>query len=302
MKESWERIVTENRNPATESIDRLPTEEMLRLINREDRRVAPAVEKEIPSIARAVDAIAEALAGGHRLIYSGCGTSGRLGVLDAAECPPTFSADPGQVVGLIAGGERAMFRAVEGAEDDPALGAEDLKKIGFCAGDVLAGLSASGRTPYVIGAVRYAKEIGAKTITVCCCPGSPLYELADIPIAPEPGPEVITGSTRMKSGTAQKLVLNMLTTGAMIRLGKTYGNLMVDVMPSNEKLVRRCGRIVCEATGASEENAHAALEMCGYRPKIAILMLLCGVDAEEAERLLKSGGGRISAALEKHGN
>ena len=300
--ENWDKIVTENRNPATAGIDTLSTEEMLRLINREDRRVAPAVEKEIPAIAKAVDAIAGALASGHRLVYSGCGTSGRLGVLDAAECPPTFSADPGQVVGLIAGGERAMFRAVEGAEDDPALGERDLEEIGFCAGDVLVGLSASGRTPYVIGAVRYAKRIGAVTVTVSCCPGSPLYELADIPIAPEPGPEVITGSTRMKSGTAQKLVLNMLTTGAMIRLGKTYGNLMVDVMPSNEKLVRRCRRIVREATGASEEEACAALDACGYRPKIAILMLLCGVDAEEAGRLLELGGGRISAAVERHGN
>ncbi len=298
--ENWDRIITENRNPATESIDTLPTEEMLRLINREDSRVAPAVGKEIPVIAKAVDAIAGALAAGHRLIYSGCGTSGRLGVLDAAECPPTFSADPGQVVGLIAGGERAMFRAVEGAEDDPDLGAKDLERIGFCSGDVLVGLSASGRTPYVIGAVRHAKRIGAVTVTVSCCPGSPLYELADIPIAPEPGPEVITGSTRMKSGTAQKLVLNMLSTGAMIRLGKTYGNLMVDVMPSNEKLIRRCRRIVCEAAGVREDEASAALDACGYRPKTAILMLLCGVDAQEADRLLALGKGRISAAIQSH--
>ena len=255
----WDRIITENRNPATGSIDTLPTEEMLRLINREDSRVAPAVGKEIPMIAKAVDAIAGALAAGHRLIYSGCGTSGRLGVLDAAECPPTFSADPGQVVGLIAGGERAMFRAVEGAEDDPDLGAKDLERIGFCSGDVLVGLSASGRTPYVIGAVRHAKRIGAVTVTVSCCPGSPLYELADIPIAPEPGPEAITGSTRMKAGTAAKLILNMISTSVMIRLGHVRGNKMVDMQLTNSKLVDRGTRMIMAETGIGDYGTAKSL-------------------------------------------
>lgn len=293
----WNKIKTEERNERTASIDALSTIDMIRLINDEDKKVALAVEKEAEHIAAAVDVIAAQLEAGGRLIYCGCGTSGRLGVLDAVECPPTYSTDPDMVVGLIAGGYNAMFRAVEGAEDDASLGGKDLREIGFCARDVLVGIAASGRTPYVLGAMAYARSVGARVVGVTCCPGSPVTEAAEIAIAPAPGPEVVTGSTRMKSGTAQKMVLNMLSTGAMIKLGKVYGNLMVDVKPSNEKLVCRCRRIVCAAAEVDEEAARAALERCGYRPKTAIVMLRLGVDAEQARELLERSGGRVAAAL-----
>ena len=223
------KIATEQRNPRTTHIDELSTLEMVKLINSEDHKVAQAVEAVCPQIAKAVDVIAEKLREGGRLIYVGCGTSGRLGILDAVECPPTYSTEPEMVQGLIAGGMPAIYKAVEGAEDDRELGAEDLKGIRFSEKDVLVGIAASGRTPYVLGAMEYAKKLGAPVIGVCCCPGSQVDEAADIGIAPTPGPEVVTGSTRMKSGTAQKMILNMLSTGAMIRLGTVYGNLMVDV-------------------------------------------------------------------------
>ena len=291
---NWEDIITEERNTNTKNIDALETADMLKLINAEDKKVAEAVEKEIPQIAKAVDIIAEHFKKGGRLIYCGAGTSGRLGILDAVECPPTFSTEPEQVVGLIAGGYPAIFKAVEGAEDSPELGEEDLKKLDFSQNDVLVGIAASGRTPYVLGCMRYAKSLGAPVLSVTCCPGSDVANLADVSIAPVPGPEVITGSTRLKSGTAQKLVLNMLTTGAMIKLGKVYGNLMVDVKPSNEKLIHRCKKIVSDATGVTIEEAEAYLDKCGYRPKIAIVMILCNVDAEKAKELLKTHDERIS--------
>jgi N-acetylmuramic acid 6-phosphate etherase len=272
---------------------------MIKLINREDHRVAEAVGLVTEEIARAVDVIADRLGKGGRLIYCGAGTSGRLGILDAVECPPTYSTEPEMVQGLIAGGYPAIFKAVEGAEDSKELGVEDMKGINFAAGDVLVGVAASGRTPYVLGCMEYAKMLGAVTISVTCCPGSVLDTYADIGIAPAPGPEVVTGSTRMKSGTAQKMVLNMLSTGAMIKLGKVYGNLMVDVKPSNEKLVRRCVTIVCAATECDEATATAALEACEYRPKIAIVMVLMGVGAEEAKALLAKADGRIAKVLEK---
>lgn len=290
-------IATEQRNPRTADIDKLSTLDMVRLINSEDKKVADAVEQVCPQIARAVDLIAERLTAGGRLIYVGCGTSGRLGILDAVECPPTYSTPPEMVQGLIAGGYPAIFQAVEGAEDDRTLGEKDLRKIGFTARDVLVGVAASGRTPYVLGAMAYARELGAPVVAVTCCPGSAVDAAADIGIAPMPGPEVVTGSTRMKSGTAQKMVLNMLSTGAMIRMGKVFGNLMVDVKPSNEKLICRCQTIVREATGASDEEAVAALTACGYRCKTAIVMLLCGVDAPEAERRLTAAGGRVAQAI-----
>lgn len=293
------KIATEQRNPNTMNIDSLSTHEMIRLINREDHRVAEAVSQVTEEIAKAVDVIADRLSKGGRLIYCGAGTSGRLGILDAVECPPTYSTEPEMVQGLIAGGYPAIFKAVEGAEDSKELGVEDMKGIRFTAGDVLVGVAASGRTPYVLGCMEYAKELGAVTIAVTCCPGSVLDTYADIGIAPAPGPEVVTGSTRMKSGTAQKMVLNMLSTGAMIKLGKVYGNLMVDVKPSNEKLVRRCVTIVCTATECDEATATAALEQCEYRPKIAIVMVLMGVGAEEAKALLTRGGGRIAKVLDK---
>lgn len=290
---------TEEQNERSANIDALSTIDMIRLINDEDKKIALAVEKETEHIAAAVDVIASQLKRGGRLIYCGCGTSGRLGVLDAVECPPTYSTDPDMVVGLIAGGYGAMFKAVEGAEDDRALGEKDLRDLDFGPEDVLVGIAASGRTPYVLGAMAYAGGLGAHVIGVTCCPGSPVTEAAEIAIAPCPGPEVVTGSTRMKSGTAQKMVLNMLSTGAMIKLGKVYGNLMVDVKPSNEKLVCRCRRIVCTAAEVDEETAREALEQCGYRPKTAIVMLRLGVNAEEARALLEQSEGRVAAALER---
>lgn len=293
------KIATEQRNPDTMKIDTLSTLEMVQLINREDHKVAQAVSLVTDKIAQAVDVIADRLSKGGRLIYCGAGTSGRLGVLDAVECPPTYSTEPDMVQGLIAGGYPAIFKAVEGAEDSKELGVQDLKGIEFHAGDVLVGIAASGRTPYVLGAMEYAKELGAVTVSVTCCPGSVLDSFADIGIAPAPGPEVVTGSTRMKSGTAQKMVLNMLSTGAMIKLGKVYGNLMVDVKPSNEKLIRRCVTIVCAATECDEATAVAALEVCDYRPKTAIVMILCGVNAECAKAQLQKADGRIAGVLKK---
>lgn len=292
-----QKIATEQRNPNTMNIDTLSTLDMVKLINREDHRVAEAVALVTGKIAEAVDVIAARLSTGGRLIYCGAGTSGRLGILDAVECPPTYSTDPETVQALMAGGYGAIFKAVEGAEDSKELGVTNMKSIGFSAKDVLVGIAASGRTPYVLGCMEYAKELGAPTIAVTCCPGSILDSFADIGIAPAPGPEVVTGSTRMKSGTAQKMVLNMLSTGAMIKLGKVYGNLMVDVKPSNEKLVRRCVTIVCSATDCTEEEAVDALEQCGYHPKTAIVMLLRGVNAETADRLLEAAGGRIAKVL-----
>ena len=292
-----QKIATEQRNPNTMNIDTLSTLDMVKLINREDHRVAEAVALVTDKIAEAVDVIAARLSTGGRLIYCGAGTSGRLGILDAVECPPTYSTDPETVQVLMAGGYGAIFKAVEGAEDSKELGKTDMQGIGFSGKDVLVGIAASGRTPYVLGCMEYAKELGAPAVAVTCCPGSILDSFADIGIAPAPGPEVVTGSTRMKSGTAQKMVLNMLSTGAMIKLGKVYGNLMVDVKPSNEKLVRRCVTIVCSATDCTEEEAVDALEQCGYHPKTAIVMLLRGVDAETADRLLEAAGGRIAKVL-----
>ena len=293
-----QKIATEQRNPNTMNIDTLSTLEMVKLINREDHRVADAVGEVTDKIAQAVDVIAEKLAAGGRLIYCGAGTSGRLGILDAVECPPTYSTDPETVQALMAGGYGAIFKAVEGAEDSKKLGVEDMKNIHFSHKDVLVGIAASGRTPYVRGCMEYAKQLGAPTVAVTCCPGSELDQFADIGIAPAPGPEVVTGSTRMKSGTAQKMVLNMLSTGAMIKLGKVYGNLMVDVKPSNEKLIRRCVTIVCSAAECTEAEATKALEACSYRPKVAIVMVLRGVDAETACAMLQKAEGRIAKVLE----
>lgn len=291
------KIATEKRNENTLHIDELPTFEIVRLINDEDKEVASAVEKELDHIAKAVDAIADRLQNDGRLIYIGCGTSGRLGVLDAVECPPTYSTPPEMVEGLLAGGYQAMFKAVEGAEDNPELGVEDLKKINFTKNDILVGIAASGRTPYVIGAMKYAKSLGATILGVTCCKDSEIDRLADIGIAPMPGPEVITGSTRMKSGTAQKMVLNMLSTASMIKLGKVYGNLMVDVKPSNRKLIDRCVSIVRNATGISQKEAEAVLDKCDYRPKIAIVMIENKLDEQSAIEELERAGGHVAAAI-----
>lgn len=291
------KIDTEQRNPRTMHIDTLSTLEMVKLINDEDHRVAEAVAKVLPEIARAVDIIYEQLRQGGRLFYCGAGTSGRLGVLDAVECPPTYGVSPELVVGLIAGGDSAFVRAKEGAEDNRALGRQDLMDRNFSARDVLVGIAASGRTPYVLGAMDYAHEVGAPVLALTCCHDSELSRHADVTMAPIPGPEVVTGSSRMKSGTAQKMVLNMLSTGAMIKLGKVYGNLMVDVKPTNAKLVERCKRIVCEATGVDYDTATEALEKCGYRAKVAIVMLKTGSDVHEAEQRLEAHEGRVAQAV-----
>ena len=291
------KLDTEQRNPATMQIDTLSTLDMAALINAEDHRCAEAVKKVLPEIAEAIDIIYEKVHAGGRLFYCGAGTSGRLGVLDAAEIPPTYGADPGLVVGLIAGGPSAFLKAIEGAEDNPDLGTADLEARQFNAGDALVGIAASGRTPYVIGAMDYARSVGAPVIALVCCHDSELSRHADITIAPLPGPEVVTGSSRMKSGTCQKLVLNILSTCVMIKMGKVYGNLMVDVQPTNQKLVRRAISIVCQATGENEEKAKAALDQCGFHCKTAIVMLLLGLDADEARAALNAADGRIAQAV-----
>jgi N-acetylmuramic acid 6-phosphate etherase len=297
---SLDRLLTEQPNPASTRIDQVSTEEMLRIMNEEDQKVAGAVAREIPNIARAVDAIAAAIEAGGRLFYIGAGTSGRLGVLDASECPPTFSVPPDMVQGIVAGGEPALSRATETTEDDPAIGVRDLLARGFTARDVLVGLAASGRTPYVLGAVAEARRTGAVTIGISCTPDSELSRSVDIAIAPLPGPEIIAGSTRLKSGTAQKLVLNMLTTGTFIRLGHVFGNLMVNVQPKNTKLADRARRIVAEAAGISYERAGQMLEEAGNNVRTAILMARAGISRDEADRRLAAAGGRISRALQ-HG-
>lgn len=293
-------IKTEQNNKRTENIDMLATREVLRLMNEEDKKVAFAVEKELDNIEKAVDIIYEKLSKGGRLIYSGCGTSGRLGILDAVECPPTFGTEPELVHAIIAGGINAFVKSVEGAEDNYNLGEEDLKTIQFTKQDVLVGIAASGRTPYVIGAVKYAKSIGAKTISVTCCPASELNSLTEISIAPQTGAEVITGSTRLKCGTAQKLVLNMLSTSVMIKLGKVYGNLMVDVKATNEKLIERTVFIVSSATGVKKEEARKVLFKCDYSAKTAIVMIKCNYSKEEAENALIKAGGHITTVLEQN--
>jgi len=290
-------LTTESLNPASEAIDSLSALEIVRLINSEDSRVAEGVDREERAIARAIEAITERLAGGGRLIYIGAGTSGRLGVLDAAECPPTFNSPPEQIVGLIAGGRSAMFVAVEGAEDSPELGAADLKEIGVSSKDALVGIATSGRTPYVIGGMQYAQSQGVYTIGLSCNRDSKLVACSDLTIAPIVGPEVISGSTRMKAGTATKMVLNMLTTGAMIRLGKTYGNLMVDLRASNTKLVARSRRIVSMLTDLSEAESEKLLERCDGELKTAVVVSLRLVTPEEARRLLCDAGGHLRRAL-----
>jgi N-acetylmuramic acid 6-phosphate etherase len=290
-------LATERRNPASRAIDRVSTREMVAIINAEDARVAPAVGEYLDEIARAIDTIVERIGRGGRLIYIGAGTSGRLGVLDASECPPTFNTDPSLVIGLIAGGDHALRHSIEGAEDRPEQGEEALRDAGVRDLDTVCGIAASGRTPYVIGALAYAKSIGAATIGIANTANPAFAPHADIVIAPQPGPEVVTGSTRMKAGTAQKLVLNMLSTGTMIRLGKTWGNLMVDVRPSNAKLQTRAIHIVEEATGLDTASARGLLELAENDVKTAIVMHLAGVDAGEASRRLASSGGTVAGAL-----
>ncbi|WP_045461457.1 N-acetylmuramic acid 6-phosphate etherase [Vibrio hyugaensis] len=297
MKIDLSRLVTESRNPASAEIDTLSTIEMLQVINQEDQKVAIAVQAVLPQIAQTVDAITAAFANGGRLIYMGAGTSGRLGILDASECPPTYGTHPDMVIGLIAGGHQAILKAVENAEDNAQMGQDDLKTLNLTQHDVVVGIAASGRTPYVLGGLEYAKSVGATTASIACNPACAMAEAADIAILPVVGAEVVTGSSRMKAGTAQKLVLNMLTSGAMIRSGKVFGNLMVDVEATNAKLIQRQTNIVVEATGATKEQAEKALEACERHCKTAILMILADLDAEQAKSRLTEHNGFIRAAL-----
>jgi len=298
MNMKLDNIDTENINPNTLNIDRASTAEIIRMINNEDKLVAYAVEKELPNIEKAVDIIYEQIKQGGRLIYIGAGTSGRLGILDAVECPPTFGTDTEMVQGIIAGGDGALIKAVEGAEDNAQMGAEDIKSRSFSSLDVLVGIAASGRTPYVIGAMQYAKSIGAKVIAVSCSSNSRMAEIADVAITPLVGPEVIAGSTRMKSGTAQKMVLNMLSSATMIKLGKTYTNLMVDVHATNKKLEKRALKIVTSTTGASEEEAKKALNNCNGNCKAAIACIKCDLSPDEAKKALQNADGHLRKIIE----
>ncbi|MER7404017.1 N-acetylmuramic acid 6-phosphate etherase [Streptomyces sp. NPDC000070] len=297
LRAELESLTTEAFRPELAGIDRLPTLDIARLMNGEDATVAGAVAARLPDIAAAIDALAERMARGGRLVYAGAGTAGRLGVLDASECPPTFNTDPSRVVGLIAGGPQAVVTSVEGAEDSRELARADLGPLGLTPDDTVVGISASGRTPYAIGAVEYARTRGSLTIGLACNSGSPLAAAAEHGIEIVVGPELLTGSTRLKAGTAQKLVLNMLSTITMIRLGKTYGNLMVDVRASNDKLRARSHRIVALATGAGDEEIERALTATAGEVKNAILTLLAGVDGPTAARLLAESDGHLRAAL-----
>ncbi|MBL8889518.1 MAG: N-acetylmuramic acid 6-phosphate etherase [Planctomycetaceae bacterium] len=299
MDQASDGMATELSNEDSKTIDTMDCLAIVDLINREDQTVALAVGTQRVAIAAAMDAIANALAAGGRLIYVGAGTSGRLAVLDAAECPPTFSVSPETVVGIIAGGPAALTSALEGAEDDEAAAVFELKRIQLQPIDILVGIATSGRTPFVLSAIRYAASLAVPTIGITCNPATPLHDLADVTIAPIVGPEVITGSTRMKAGTATKMVLNMLTTGAMIRLGKTYGNLMVDLRATNTKLRQRCVRIVRTLTGLDEQAAQELLEQANGQVKTAIVAHRCRLSIAEARRKLRATFGHLRNALEQ---
>lgn len=293
-----ENLTTESRNSSSLNIDKVSTLDMVKIINNEDKKVALAVEKELVKIAEAIDGIVSGMQKGGRLIYIGAGTSGRLGILDASECPPTYGVSEEVVQGIIAGGTEAIFRAKEGAEDSKELAIEDLKSKNITENDTIVGLAASGRTPYVIGGLEYANKIGALTVSITCNANSEVAKVSKVSIAPVVGAEVVTGSTRMKAGTAQKLVLNMLSTGTMIKLGKVYGNLMVDVRATNKKLVERAKKIVCEATGVDREVAEKVLKETNYDVKLSILMILTGLDINEAKEKLSQNKGYIAKAME----
>ena len=297
LLKTLETMLSEQRNPNTLHIDALSSLEVVTLLNHEDKQVAFAVEKNLPQIAQAVEHIVAAFQSGGRLVYMGAGTSGRLGVLDASECPPTFGVPSSMVVGLIAGGEAALRNAVEGAEDNREAGEQDLRHIHFSRKDVLVGIAASGRTPYVIGGLQYAKQLGATTISLVSNPNASMSDIADIAITTAVGPEALTGSSRLKSGTAQKMVLNILTTAAMIRLGKCYQNLMVDVQATNQKLKARAILIVMQATECDQITAEQTLFTTHGNAKLAIMMLLSGLDKDQAEAVLTQNKGRLKDAL-----
>lgn len=291
-------LITEQRNPNSMNVDSLSALEIVQLMNQEDKQVPLAIEKCLPQIAQAVERIVVAFQQGGRLVYIGAGTSGRLGVLDASECPPTFGVSPEMVKGIIAGGERALRHPIEGAEDSKAQAVVDLQTIHFSSKDVLVGIAASGRTPYVIGALEYAKSLGSVTVSIASNPNSAMANIVDIAIDTVVGPEVLTGSSRLKSGTAQKLVLNMLTTASMILMGKCYQNLMVDVQASNEKLKARAIRIVMQATDCDKALAEETLKQADQNAKLAIMMILSGLDRAQAEALLEKHQGKLQLALE----
>ncbi|VEJ09354.1 N-acetylmuramic acid 6-phosphate etherase [Actinobacillus delphinicola] len=288
---------SEKRNPFSYHLDQMSALEIVHLMNEEDKKIPLAIANILPQIAKGVENIVSAFQQGGRLIYIGAGTSGRLGVLDASECPPTFGSDPEMVKGIIAGGSRALTQAMEGVEDNPEQGKQDLQSINFCKKDILVGIAASGRTPYVIGALEYAKTQGAETIAITSNLNSTLANLANIALVPQVGAEVLTGSSRLKSGTAQKMILNMLTTASFVLLGKCYQNLMVDVKVSNKKLQARAVNIICEATGCSKEKAENALICADNHAKLAILMILTGLEKTTAQQLLLQNSGNLSAAL-----
>lgn len=290
-------LITEQRNPNSMHVDSLSALEIVQLMNEEDKQVPLAIEKCLPQIAQAVERIVAAFQQGGRLVYIGAGTSGRLGVLDASECPPTFGVSPEMVKGIIAGGERALRHPIEGAEDSKAQAVVDLQTIHFSSKDVLVGIAASGRTPYVIGALEYAKSLGSVTVSIASNPNSAMANIVDIAIDTVVGPEVLTGSSRLKSGTAQKLVLNMLTTASMILMGKCYQNLMVDVQASNEKLKARAIRIVMQATDCDKALAEETLKQSDQNAKLAIMMILSGLDRAQAEALLEKHQGKLQLAL-----
>ena len=290
-------LITEKRNPNSMHVDSLSALEIVQLMNEEDKQVPLAIEKCLPQIAQAVECIVAAFQQGGRLVYIGAGTSGRLGVLDASECPPTFGVSPEMVKGIIAGGERALRHPIEGAEDSKAQAVVDLQTIQFSSKDVLVGIAASGRTPYVIGALEYAKSLGSVTVSIASNPNSAMANIVDIAIDTVVGPEVLTGSSRLKSGTAQKLVLNMLTTASMILMGKCYQNLMVDVQASNEKLKARAIRIVMQATDCDKALAEETLKQADQNAKLAIMMILSGLDRAQAEALLEKHHGKLQLAL-----
>ena len=291
------KLTTESRNPRTMNLDEMSPLQLVSVMNQEDLHVVSAVKAVLPQVATAVQWAKETLEAGGRLIYFGAGTSGRLGVLDAVECPPTFGVSSDVVVGLIAGGERAFVRAVEGAEDDPELCKKELLAINLKESDLAVGLAASGRTPYVIGGLRYAKEIGCRTVAIACNKDSAIGKEADLAIEPTPGPEVLTGSTRLKAGTAQKMILNMISTGSMVGIGKAYQNLMVDVQQTNNKLVIRAQNITMAATGCTRDEAAAALHEANGSAKVAIVMLLTKVSAKEAQNQLDAAQGHVRDAL-----
>ena len=290
-------LITEQRNPNSKHVDSLSALEIVQLMNEEDKQVPLAIEKCLPQIAQAVECIVAAFQQGGRLVYIGAGTSGRLGVLDASECPPTFGVSPEMVKGIIAGGERALRHPIEGAEDSKSQAVVDLQTIQFSSKDVLVGIAASGRTPYVIGALEYAKSLGSVTVSIASNPNSAMANIVDIAIDTVVGPEVLTGSSRLKSGTAQKLVLNMLTTASMILMGKCYQNLMVDVQASNEKLKARAIRIVMQATDCDKALAEETLKQADQNAKLAIMMILSGLDRSQAEALLEKHQGKLQLAL-----